>query len=97
MNVISRDDEQHTRETTTELARTFYNPDPQLHRFEKPREYVRAMNASKFQQMFARPFVGDLSGHRDTPHILALNVENLHMLISGSCDGEIRVWNIPRR
>ena len=38
---------------------------PELHPFEKAREYKRAVNAVKLDRHFAKPFVGALSGHFD--------------------------------
>jgi len=94
VKVISRDESEHTRETTTESQRTFYNPDQNLHRFEKPREYVRALNAAKINNIYAQPFVNQLVGHRDTPKTMAFDPNSLGHMVSGSCDGEIRIWDL---
>ena len=91
IKVISREDEQYTRSTSMGLQRSLSNPDPQLHLFEKPREVVRAVNTAKYQQILAKPFVADLSGHSDTPLCLAVHPKSLRYLISGSGDGEIRI------
>ena len=34
--------------------------DPALHPFEKAREYTRALNATKLERMFAKPFLAQL-------------------------------------
>jgi WD repeat and SOF domain-containing protein 1 len=82
VKAISRNDEQFTREKSTEAFRQFQNPDAQIHRFEKPREYVRAINAAKLDNIYAKPFIGDLSGHMDTPLRLALHTQRyLHFQV----------------
>lgn len=73
------------------------NYDPALHPFEAPREYVRALNATKLERVFAKPFVGNLDGHRDGVSCLAKHPNRLSTLVSGAFDGEIRMWDIPQR
>ena len=47
--------------------------------------------------MFAKPFVSNLDGHRDSISVISKHPKNLSTLISGSYDGEIRVWDIPQK
>jgi DDB1- and CUL4-associated factor 13 len=54
---------------------------------EKAREYTRALNAVKLERMFAKPFVGDLSGHSDGVYCMAKHPKKLTTVISGSGDG----------
>ena len=63
------------------------NLDPVLHPFEKAREYVRALNATKLERVFAKPYVASLSGHRDGVYCMAKHLKNLSLLGSGSADG----------
>ena len=67
------------------------NYDPSLHPFEAPREYVRALNATKLERVFAKPFLGSLDGHRDGVHVMRKHPRSLSLLFSGSCDGEVRI------
>ncbi|KAL0479656.1 DDB1- and CUL4-associated factor [Acrasis kona] len=97
VNNISRDDQAFTRDKSTEPFKQFYNPDQSIHRFEKPREYVRAINAAKMDDIHAKPFLDDLSGHMDTPQVIALHSKNMGYLLTGACDGEIKLWNVPSR
>lgn len=70
-----------------------------------PFQYVRALNAVKLERVFAKPFIGALSGHADgvwctctNPKSLVVffrGVESQVQFISGACDGEIRVWDLP--
>lgn len=73
------------------------NYDPELHPFEAPREYVRALNATKLDRVFSKPFVGNLDGHRDGVSCLAKHPKKLSTLVSGAFDGEIRLWDIVER
>lgn len=70
------------------------NLDPALHPFAKPREYTRAVNASKIDRMFAKPFVASLDGHIDGVYALAKDPARLSVVASGSGDGEIKLWNL---
>lgn len=73
------------------------NYDPALHPFESAREYVRALNATKLDRVFAKPFIGNLDGHKDGVSTFAKHPQSLSMLCSGSYDGEIRLWDLPTR
>jgi WD repeat and SOF domain-containing protein 1 len=54
---------------------------------EKAREYTRALNAVKLERLFAKPFVGALSGHSDGVYCIAKHPQKLTTIISGSGDG----------
>lgn len=53
------------------------------------REYTRALNATKLERVFAKPFVASLDGHRDGVNCMAKHTKSLSTLLSGSCDGEV--------
>ena len=67
------------------------NTDPQQHPFEAAREYTRALNATKLERVFAKPFVGALDGHADGVNCLAKHPKQLSCILSGACDGEVGV------
>lgn len=73
------------------------NYDPSLHPLESAREYVRAVNATKLERVFAKPFVGNLSGHRDGVSCFGKHPKSLSTLTSGAYDGEVRVWDLANR
>lgn len=74
------------------------NLDPAHHPFERAREYQRALNATKLERMFAKPFIGQLGkGHVDGVYTLAKDPESLERCASGSGDGVIKVWDLPTR
>ncbi|MBN3314710.1 DCA13 factor, partial [Atractosteus spatula] len=73
------------------------NYDPCLHPFEVPREYSRALNAVKLERVFAKPFLASLDGHRDGVNCMAKHPQSLSSLLSGACDGEVKIWNLTKR
>jgi WD repeat and SOF domain-containing protein 1 len=81
----------------SELTRVSRSSQPELHPFEKGREYVRAVNAVKLDKHFSKPFVGALSGHMDGVQCLAKSPAAISTLVSGGCDGEIIRWNLTER
>ncbi|RZF38230.1 hypothetical protein LSTR_LSTR005591 [Laodelphax striatellus] len=97
VKVISRNPDHYLRETRKDLHRLPRNYDPSLHPFEANREYVRALNAVKLERVFAKPFVGNLDGHRDGVSCIGKHPKSLSLLASGSYDGEVRLWNLAQR
>lgn len=85
--MISRSEEEFTRERPTDVVRMQKNVHPSLHPFEKPREYARALNAVKLDKIFAKPFTGVLSGHMDAVFCSARHPTLLSCFVSGACDG----------
>ena len=62
-----------------------------LHPFEAPREYTRALNATKLERVFAKPLLGALEGHKDGVHCMCKHPTRLSVLLSGSYDGEVSI------
>ncbi|KAI9315828.1 DDB1 and CUL4-associated factor 13-like protein [Dichotomocladium elegans] len=85
------------RERSQDLHKVQRNFDPTIHPFEQGREYVRALNAVKLERMFAKPFIAALSGHIDGVYSMAKHPNRLNCMISGSGDGEIRVWHLSEQ
>ncbi|KAI8820722.1 WD40-repeat-containing domain protein [Fimicolochytrium jonesii] len=82
------------RERSGDIYKVQRNLDPELHPFERAREYTRALNAVKLERMFAKPFVGALSGHIDGVYCVAKHPTKLTTVFSGSADGEVRIWSL---
>lgn len=97
VKTISRVERDFTAEVSTDKTKVFRNLDPALHPFERAREYTRALNAVKLDRLFAKPFVGALDGHCDSVSALAASPASLVAFVSGAADGEVRVWDLPRR
>lgn len=84
-----------SRERIGDLHRVARNLDPVLHPFEKGREYTRALTATKLDRLFAKPFLAALPGHTDA--IYAMDTVALNALVSGSADGELRLWSLSAK
>lgn len=101
VKAISRP-EDFARENTGDIWKVSRNYDTIQHPFERQREYTRALNTTKLERMFAKPFVASLEGHQDGIYTMAK--VGLTQLVSGSGDGgiqsnanlsiEIRLWNL---
>ncbi|GCC31272.1 hypothetical protein chiPu_0009729 [Chiloscyllium punctatum] len=88
VKILSRNPDDYVRETKHDIQRVPRNYDPVLHPFEVPREYTRALNATKLERVFAKPFVASLDGHGDGVHCMAKHFKSLSGIISGACNGE---------
>ncbi|XDV40794.1 hypothetical protein PO909_009800 [Leuciscus waleckii] len=97
VKVLCRNPDDYVRETTRDIQKVPRNYDPTLHPFEVPREYTRALNATKLERVFAKPFVASLDGHRDGISCIVKHSKSLSTVLSGACDGEVKVWNLPKR
>eukprot|EP01060_Flectonema_neradi_P005911 TRINITY_DN13968_c0_g1_i2.p1 TRINITY_DN13968_c0_g1~~TRINITY_DN13968_c0_g1_i2.p1 ORF type:complete len:450 (+),score=85.90 TRINITY_DN13968_c0_g1_i2:91-1440(+) len=95
--ILSRSDREHTKDRGSDVTKVHRNLDPKLHPFDRQKEYQRALTAAKLDRMFAKPFVGALEGHTDAVSCLAKDPTSLSLILSGSYDGEIRLWNLQRR
>jgi DDB1- and CUL4-associated factor 13 len=70
-----------------DIAVVQHNPDPSLHPFERAIEYQRALNATKLDKVFAKPFIAALDEHKDGVFCLERHPSRVSTLLSGSCDG----------
>ena len=91
VKVISRIEEEYTRETKSEAIKIHRNLDPRLLPMHRATEYKRALNATKLDKVFAKPFCGAFEGHSDGILSLAKNTQNLKQMASGAADGEILI------
>lgn len=81
------------QEAGSNVAKVPRNLNPEVHPFERAREYTRAVNAVKLERMFAKPFVGQLGGgHVDGVYSMAVDGMSLQRVASGSGDGVVKVW-----
>lgn len=86
------------RECPGDLRRQARNLDPKFHPMHKAREYVRAVTAAKMDRMFAMPLLGNLgNGHNDSVTCTALSRRSLLPLVSGSADGQVKLWDLATR
>lgn len=97
VKVLCRNPDDYLRETKKDIHKVPRNYDASLHPLEAPREYVRALNSVKLERVFAKPFLGSLDGHKDGISCLGKHPHRLSIMLSGACDGEIRLWNLPKK
>ena len=94
IKVLSRSAAEHTRECVGDVYHVNRSVDPSVHPFEREREYVRALNATKLDKVFAKPFIGALTGHFDGVCCMCKHPTALSTLISGDMSGEVRAWHV---
>lgn len=98
IKTISRSSDDYVPVSNQESARQPRNLDPDLHPFERAREYTRALNSVKMDKMFAAPFICQMGmGHVDGVYSMAKNPKSLGVMASGSGDGVVKLWNLGER
>ncbi|KAI8376464.1 WD40-repeat-containing domain protein [Radiomyces spectabilis] len=97
VKALSRSSNDYLRERSQDIHKIQRNLDPSVHPFEQGREYIRALNSTKLERLFAKPFVGALSGHIDGVYSMVKHPSRLNSIISGSGDGEIRIWELSEQ
>ena len=84
VKAISRIEEDYTRECKSDILKVHRNLDPALHPMHRAKEYKRALNATKLDKVFAKPFIGALEGHSDGVMCLAKSPTQLSVAASGA-------------
>lgn len=56
-------------------------------------EYTRAMNATKLERIFAKPFLANLDGHHEGVQALAKHPLRDAIVFSGSRNGEVLFYS----
>ncbi|EGF98738.1 uncharacterized protein MELLADRAFT_50904 [Melampsora larici-populina 98AG31] len=97
IKVLARSLDNHQPQSHGAPAPIHKNLDPSLHPHARSREYTRAVTASKLNRMFAKPFIGQLDGHRDGIYVMGKDPLKLTQVVSGAADGEVRVWDLGTR
>ncbi|GAT99255.1 hypothetical protein conserved [Entamoeba histolytica] len=82
------------KELLNDLARVQRSMKEEDHPFAQAREYKRALNATKLDKIFAKPFIGNLAGHPDGVTCITRTGNEISYMASGGYDGEVRVWNV---
>ncbi len=97
IKMLTRNPNDYMRETIHDVHKVPRNYNPVVHPFQTEREYTRALNSTKLERVFAKPFLCSLSGHTDGVYRMCKHPTSLTTLISGSGDGEIIFWNLATR
>ena len=96
VKTICRIPEEITRESGNDIHKIFKNPDSLLHPLQQAREYKRALNAAKLEKIFSKPFISALSEHTDSVFSLSRSDKYLSLLLSGSANGEVKLWDLSK-
>eukprot|EP00747_Dinoflagellata_sp_TGD_P142543 gnl/TRDRNA2_/TRDRNA2_176257_c1_seq3.p1 gnl/TRDRNA2_/TRDRNA2_176257_c1~~gnl/TRDRNA2_/TRDRNA2_176257_c1_seq3.p1 ORF type:complete len:384 (-),score=-39.64 gnl/TRDRNA2_/TRDRNA2_176257_c1_seq3:382-1533(-) len=75
------------------MTKNFEKPFDSL---EKAHELKRVINSVKLEKLFAKPFLAALE-HSECITAMSVNKEFSNTLLTGSADGVVRLWDIPRR
>lgn len=94
VKALSRSARQSTRECVGDVKKVSRNLNPNHHPMQKAREYTRAVTSAKLERMFAKPFCHSLEGHMDGVMVTCPSKKSLRVMVSGSADGEVRVWDL---
>ncbi|OAF68696.1 hypothetical protein A3Q56_03568 [Intoshia linei] len=97
IKTLSRNPDEYVRETKNCTHKVFRNYDEKVHPFKVEREYTRALNATKLDRVFSKPFVACLDSHSDGVNRIAIHPNELSTVVSGSYDGEIKLWNLQTK
>lgn len=98
VKALSRSSASTTRQNSGDLRLHHRNLKPTSHPMQRAREYTRAVTGAKIDRMFAKPLIGNLgNGHRDGVTATATSRRALAPFVSGSADGEVRVWDLASR
>lgn len=97
IKVLSRNIDEYIRESKHDIQKIHRDYTPESHPFEEAREYVKALNATKLERSFAKPFLYDLTGNSDAVNILTNHRSRLTTVYSGAFDGVVKEWNIASK
>ncbi|PAV91563.1 hypothetical protein WR25_10881 [Diploscapter pachys] len=97
VKVLSRNQDDYQRETKKDIHKLVRNYNAPEDPFQAQTEYTRALNATKLERVYAKPFVASLDGHLEGVHILAKHYTRPSTILSGSRDGQVRIWNLPTK
>jgi len=95
--MITRKPGDFLRQTKHDIHKVQRNFDPDVHPLALQREYQRALNATKLERVFAKPFIGNMSGHGDVVSNLMKHQTKLSTIASGAYDGVIKIWDLTTR
>lgn len=94
--VLSRNPDDHLRETKHDIHKFQRNYNPDLHPLQVSREYKLALNATKLERVFAKPFVAALV-HGESISAMARHPDKLSCIFSGTYEGELNLWDTRTR
>ncbi|CAI4224124.1 unnamed protein product [Auanema sp. JU1783] len=97
VKVLSRNPDDYQRETNKDIHKLVRNWNAPEDPFQAQTEYTRAMNATKLERVFAKPFVASFDGHMEGVNVLAKHPDRPSTIISGARDGQVKIWNLANK
>uniref|UniRef100_A0A0K0G1P7 DDB1- and CUL4-associated factor 13 (inferred by orthology to a human protein) n=1 Tax=Strongyloides venezuelensis TaxID=75913 RepID=A0A0K0G1P7_STRVS len=94
IKIISRNPDDYQRESTSNIFKVTRNFNAAKDTFQSAIEYTRALNATKLDRVFAKPFVGALEGHNEAVTCITKHPNYLGYVVSGARDGEFKLWHV---
>ncbi|WUR03719.1 DDB1- and CUL4-associated factor 13 (DCA13) [Vairimorpha necatrix] len=96
INTIYHQEQEYKKERKRDLSITKHSKNPLHHPFMKERELIRAINSTKLDRLFAKPFITALSYHREGITQITKSSVNPY-IVSTSFDNEIILSDIENR
>jgi len=96
LNELTRNPDEYMRETKFDQHKVHRNYDPDYHPLQLAKEYKQALNATKLERVFAKPFVCDLP-HREALAVLAKLPHDVSGLLTATLDGMVHLWDARQR
>ncbi|KAF2355551.1 Sof1-like protein [Trinorchestia longiramus] len=96
LHVLSRNPDNYMQETRSDIPKFLRNYDPDLHPFRDARNYKLALNATKLERVFAKPFIASLV-HGESISSMARHPEKLNFIFSGTYEGQLTLWDTSLR
>uniref|UniRef100_A0A1I7WBK0 WD_REPEATS_REGION domain-containing protein n=1 Tax=Heterorhabditis bacteriophora TaxID=37862 RepID=A0A1I7WBK0_HETBA len=97
VKVLSRNPDDYQRETNRDIYKLVRNWNAPQDPFRAQTEYTRALNATKLERVFAKPFVASLDGHLEGVHLIAKHPGRPSIVITGARDGQVKIWQLANR
>ncbi|TBU07168.1 Sof1 domain-containing U3 snoRNP protein [Hamiltosporidium magnivora] len=94
INTITRDYRDTVKERKNDINKRSFTKDSLHHPFSKEREYIRALNATKIERLFAKPFLYALSDHKEGIKGIELHGDSV---ISYSFDNSAILWSLNEK
>lgn len=94
IGVIARSERDFERDSKLEMNKVFRSTNPMIHKFQKAREYQRAVVGAKIEKIFAHPFVASMNEHSDGITAFAKSARHVTRFASGDFSGELRFWDL---
>jgi len=91
---IDRDPKEFTRQRSGDIRKVYHTQDANQHKFQQEREYTRALNSTKLDKMFAKPFIAAFDSHTDGVYTLSRVPQLLPYMLAGDGDGVLKLWHL---